>query len=609
MSVQGVVNANAAGGVRLTRSKRSAHPGEGEGEDNMSDAPQHVSKHAKQAPSAAAAAVVNGVLAPVQPAATRVLRNISNNAQQSLHPVEAAANKLHGQHNNNHHVPLKKSTTAAAAAPIPKHNHHSNHHAPVLVEEIIDDAASEHSDKVLTRAQARGEQKASRKTTRAAGHSSSSVASSRSTTSSRVGHAAAAVAVTVQEDEDEQMADQRHQREDSQQPGLKARLRSRHQQEADEEEEEPEEYKEEHDHVRHIDDEPIAMNEEEEAQAAEDDDEEQRLATIASKPVPHAHHKHAKAHLHVAPTAAAVAASLAEHAPLYPAVVAAAAPAAASSSSAAAPLAFADQAQWMQCRDDPCQEYSDSIYQHLRATELLNFPDPAYMETVQGDLTHAMRSILVDWLVEVALEYKLASQSLFLGVAFMDRFLSRQAIDRSRLQLVGVSALLLAAKYWEIWPPPIDEFVYISDNTYSKAEVLLMESTLLQSLKFKLTCPTSWEFSRRFAKAAEADRTTECLLDYLLELMLQEPANLSFRPSVVAASALFLALYTRHRAPWSERLETQTGIRVEELQNCVRTLHAIYVKTCLGQHTLRAIKDKYATEQYCCVSNIQPRNM
>lgn len=113
----------------------------------------------------------------------------------------------------------------------------------------------------------------------------------------------------------------------------------------------------------------------------------------------------------------------------------------------------------------------------------------------------------------MAEEYSLASQSLFLAVAYLDRFLSKQSIDRSRLQLVGVTSLLLSAKYWEIYPPAIDEFVYISDSTYTKAEVLAMENALLTTLKFKLTSPTSWEFSRRFCKAANADKQTETLVD------------------------------------------------------------------------------------------------
>lgn len=236
-----------------------------------------------------------------------------------------------------------------------------------------------------------------------------------------------------------------------------------------------------------------------------DDDVEILSNAPAVHQAPHAHHKHATAHLHVAPTQAAAAAAAAEHAPL-----AAAASSSASASVNAHPHLLAE---WQESLSDPCQEYADSIYQHLRASELTHCPDAHYMEHVQGDLTHAMRSILIDWMVEVAEEYTLASQSLFLAVAYLDRFLSKQAIDRSRLQLVGVTSLLLSAKYWEIYPPAIDEFVYISDSTYTKGEVLAMENALLTTLKFKLTSPTSWEFSRRFCKAANADKQTETLVD------------------------------------------------------------------------------------------------
>jgi cyclin A len=285
------------------------------------------------------------------------------------------------------------------------------------------------------------------------------------------------------------------------------------------------------------------------------------------------------------------------------------APASSSSSHTLIPLSPSEQASWQQCLSDPCQEYSDSIYQHLRATELLHFPDPLYMDTVQGDLTHAMRSILCDWLCEVAEEYKLSSQTLFLSVSYIDRFLSRVPIDRTKLQLVGVTAMLLASKYWEIYPPAIDEFVYISDNTYRKEEVLQMENALLTALKFQLTTPTSWEFSRRFCRAANADKQTEMLVDYFLELFLQESSSLRFRPSLCAASAVFLSRYTLGLSPWTQRLEVQSGVRVEEMQRCVREMHSIYVKTCAGQNQLKAVRQKYAEEKRMRVADIKPRNM
>ena len=91
----------------------------------------------------------------------------------------------------------------------------------------------------------------------------------------------------------------------------------------------------------------------------------------------------------------------------------------------------------------------------------------------QPDITHGMRSILVDWLVEVADEYKLHSQTLYLTISYIDRFLSKMSVLRSKLQLVGAASMLVAAKFEEIHPPEVEEFVYITDDTYTKKQVSL----------------------------------------------------------------------------------------------------------------------------------------
>ena len=63
----------------------------------------------------------------------------------------------------------------------------------------------------------------------------------------------------------------------------------------------------------------------------------------------------------------------------------------------------------------------------------------------QADINISMRSILIDWLVEVAEEYKLNSQTLYLTVNYIDRFLSYMSVLRGKLQLVGTSCMLVAS--------------------------------------------------------------------------------------------------------------------------------------------------------------------
>lgn len=116
----------------------------------------------------------------------------------------------------------------------------------------------------------------------------------------------------------------------------------------------------------------------------------------------------------------------------------------------------------------------------------------------QPDINDSMRSILVDWLVEVSEEYKLQGETLCLAINYIDRFLSFMSVVRAKLQLVGTAAMLIASKYEEIYPPEIGEFVYITDDTYTKVQVLRMEKLLLKVLSFDLSAPTTYSFTSMF---------------------------------------------------------------------------------------------------------------
>ncbi|CAG04656.1 unnamed protein product, partial [Tetraodon nigroviridis] len=142
-------------------------------------------------------------------------------------------------------------------------------------------------------------------------------------------------------------------------------------------------------------------------------------------------------------------------------------------------------------------EYAAEIHAYLREMELKTRPKAAYMKK-QPDITVSMRAILVDWLVEVGEEYKLQNETLYLAVNYIDRFLSSMSVLRGKLQLVGTAAMLLASKFEEIYPPEVAEFVYITDDTYTKKQVLRMEHLVLKVLSFDLAAPTVNQFLTQY---------------------------------------------------------------------------------------------------------------
>lgn len=137
------------------------------------------------------------------------------------------------------------------------------------------------------------------------------------------------------------------------------------------------------------------------------------------------------------------------------------------------------------------------IFDYLREREDIYLPRDGYM-TNQSDINEKMRAILIDWLVDVNVKFRLVPETLFLTVNIVDRYLAKTRVGRHKLQLVGVSALLIACKYEEIYPPSLKEFVAICDRAYTSNEILDMEAHILLSLDFEMTHTSSLRFLERY---------------------------------------------------------------------------------------------------------------
>ncbi|KAG5375850.1 hypothetical protein IGI04_040446 [Brassica rapa subsp. trilocularis] len=259
-----------------------------------------------------------------------------------------------------------------------------------------------------------------------------------------------------------------------------------------------------------------------------------------------------------------------------------------------------------------CGPFVADICAYLREMEgkLKQRPLHDYIEKVQNDITPSMRGVLVDWLVEVSEEYKLVSDTLYLTVSYVDRFLSAKPIHRQRLQLVGVSAMLIASrKYEEISPPKVEDFVYITDNTFTRQDVVSMEADILLALQFELGCPTIKTFLRRFTRVAQEDFNEsllqiEFLCCYLSELSLLDYTCVKFLPSLLASSAVFLARFIIRpkQHPWNQMLEEYTKYKASDLQQCVGIIHDLYLSR--RGNVLEAVRNKYKQHKFKCVATM-----
>jgi cyclin A len=262
-------------------------------------------------------------------------------------------------------------------------------------------------------------------------------------------------------------------------------------------------------------------------------------------------------------------------------------------------------------------DYKEDIMKYMRKIEKENRAKEDYMKK-QMDITNSMRSILVDWLVEVAEEYKMNVETLYLACNFIDRFLSQMSVLRNKLQLVGTSCMYIAAKYEEIIPPGVNEFVYITDDTYTRKQVLRMEHLLLRIMNFNVSVPTANWFLTNFLKFIKLNtnfstlsnsdlfQRIEFLARYLSELTLLDCETfLKYLPSQIAASAVYLSLYTFNK-PWTKQIAELVGYSqdLSELKLCINDMFKMFQRA--SELPQKAIREKYKQAKYEHVSLVDP---
>lgn len=252
-------------------------------------------------------------------------------------------------------------------------------------------------------------------------------------------------------------------------------------------------------------------------------------------------------------------------------------------------------------------EYVEDIYKFYRKIENMSCVPPDYMIR-QVEINEKMRAILIDWLIEVHLKFELMPETLYLTVNIIDRYLSIEAVTRKNLQLVGITAMLLACKYEEIWAPEINDFVCISAKEYTSEQLVAMEHTILNQLKFNLTVPTPYVFLVRFLKAAGSDKEMENLAFFLVDLSLLHYIMIKYSPSMLAAAAVYTAQCTlKKSSAWSKTLILHTGYSEADLKECAHIMVNFHLNA--GGSKLRVVHKKYSDPYFGCVAFLSPANL
>jgi len=221
-------------------------------------------------------------------------------------------------------------------------------------------------------------------------------------------------------------------------------------------------------------------------------------------------------------------------------------------------------------------------------------PNPYYMES-QAEIQWSMRSVLIDWLTQVHNRFQLLPETLFLAVNYIDRFLSCKIVSLGKLQLVGATALFVAAKYEEINCPSVQEIVYMVDGGYTMEEILKAERFMLSMLQFELGWPGPMSFLRRVSKADDYDLETRTLAKYFLEVTIMDERFVACAPSFTAAGAHCLARLMLRKGDWSLAHTHYSQYTYGQLRHLLTTI----LECCQDPKKHHAaVYDKYTDKRY-----------
>ncbi|PVD20678.1 hypothetical protein C0Q70_18836 [Pomacea canaliculata] len=233
----------------------------------------------------------------------------------------------------------------------------------------------------------------------------------------------------------------------------------------------------------------------------------------------------------------------------------------------------------------PMLDWAD---QDILWTEMLKKEDkyqhsPHIMEN-HSKLQPGMRAVLMEWLMEVCQLHTLQKETYYLAVDYIDRYLMKtEDIQPSELQLIGITALFLASKVEEIYPPKMSEYAFLTAEACTEEDMKQCEVIMLKALNWDLVPVTvnTWltlylQLMKIHERQGERMKTIPQNISHpcysvnyylhvgrLLDLSMLDIGCLAYKYSILAASALY------HVTARLDTVLTITGVDKHDLHQCV----------------------------------------
>ena len=250
-------------------------------------------------------------------------------------------------------------------------------------------------------------------------------------------------------------------------------------------------------------------------------------------------------------------------------------------------------------------DYGEDIFKHIKREEKLNVCD--YSKDIFGlqdkkFFNEKNRGIIYQWLVKNNHKWKLNDDTVFMAMNIMDRYISKNKVENSEFQLVGISSYLIASKYEDIYPPYIEDLSQICNFIYTSDDIIKKEYEILSRLKFDILYNSSYKFLTFLHAIVEKENTKLLYLaQFILELSLENLEILKFSQSKRALAALLLAKKIMQiKRSWND-LRLYYDYKESEIINIQKKM-IFLLSNAMKNKGKNSIFEKYESSRYKSVS-------
>ncbi|KAM4011808.1 G1/S-specific cyclin-E3-like [Anomaloglossus baeobatrachus] len=218
----------------------------------------------------------------------------------------------------------------------------------------------------------------------------------------------------------------------------------------------------------------------------------------------------------------------------------------------------------------------DDVWKNMLQKDEMYVRDKNYLQRHPA-LDETMRPTLLEWLMEISEVHKLHRDTFYIAQDFLDRFMATQEnVMKSKLQLIGITCLFIAAKIEEVYPPKLHDLAYFTDGACTEDEMLSMELIIMKALNWSLSPITVVSWLNIYLQVAYSKELQHFLIPQypqksflqimeLLDLCTLDMECMDYSYRVLAAAALY-------HCTNPEYIQEVTGYQWTDITSCIQFL-------------------------------------